>query len=380
MYTAKWLDIVLYLGCIQGVFLTILLWKKRPENKKAVNYLIALVGLVSILVFGRVSYQPEWLQKFALVILLPDVILFLAGPLLWFFTRSLLQFPLPPRKYRWLHFSPAIFHCTILNLSIGLSLSRQLQILTTQEIILSFHFIEIAAILSLSYYLYRSYLDHQTYRKNYGMGFSEPLKTTFLNYFFLFVFAMACIWTFGYISNLVVDRPDYTIYSIIWVLITFAIYYLAYMTIAYPKILALPKVVDNSTHEASTSPVNIFPQIELLKAHMATEKPYLDTSIKLGDLADQLGWPKHELSKVINQGFGVNFFDFINKYRIEEFIQSKQLPDNQHSQILELAYSVGFNSKSAFNRAFKKETATSPSDFFKQSFNSTANFSQSNDN
>lgn len=97
---------------------------------------------------------------------------------------------------------------------------------------------------------------------------------------------------------------------------------------------------------------------------MAREKPYLNPEIKIGELADELDLPKHQLSRLINLGFGKNFFDFVNGYRVREFIRLRQEDGSVSYNTLELAFQSGFNSKSAFNRAFRKEIGKSPRDYF----------------
>jgi len=98
---------------------------------------------------------------------------------------------------------------------------------------------------------------------------------------------------------------------------------------------------------------------------MKTEKPYLDPMIGLQELAQKLSIPPHDLSQVLNTTLEQNFFDFINSYRIEE---SKKIfsedPSNKKT-ILEILYESGFNSKSVFNIAFKKQTGLTPTQFRK---------------
>ena len=94
---------------------------------------------------------------------------------------------------------------------------------------------------------------------------------------------------------------------------------------------------------------------------MLHHKPFLLPEIKIGDLASQLDLPQAELSRRINQGYQKNFFDFINTYRVREFIQLRQQPDYAQRNTLELAFQAGFNSKSAFNPAFARHTGQSPS-------------------
>ena len=94
---------------------------------------------------------------------------------------------------------------------------------------------------------------------------------------------------------------------------------------------------------------------------MADEKPYLDSKLSLVALAKILDVSPNQLSQIINQKAKVNFHDFINAYRVEEFIQNAN--KNKSFSLLALALDSGFNSKSSFNTIFKKQKGVTPSQF-----------------
>ena len=98
---------------------------------------------------------------------------------------------------------------------------------------------------------------------------------------------------------------------------------------------------------------------------MADEKPYLDGNLTIRHLAEISGIPSYHLSRILNETIGRKFFDFVNQYRIEEAKQRLTDPASSHLSILAIGLDVGFNSKSAFNAAFKKIAGTTPSDFRK---------------
>src|SRR5262245_24598314 len=108
---------------------------------------------------------------------------------------------------------------------------------------------------------------------------------------------------------------------------------------------------------------------ERLLAYMENNKPYLKFDLKISELADLLSVQPYQLSQVINDAFSVSFYDFINKYRVEE-AKKLLVEDNRNFKILAIAYEVGFNSKATFNRAFKKFTDLTPS-AFKEKFSSS---------
>lgn len=109
-------------------------------------------------------------------------------------------------------------------------------------------------------------------------------------------------------------------------------------------------------------------QIEFLKDFMIKNEPYLDSSLTILDLAEQVKMPVKDLSALINLYMKKHFFDFINEYRIEKSKEILKDPSQKDLTILEILYEVGFNSKSSFSTSFKKHTGKTPTDFRKNSF------------
>ncbi|MEX2117920.1 MAG: helix-turn-helix domain-containing protein [Bacteroidota bacterium] len=101
-----------------------------------------------------------------------------------------------------------------------------------------------------------------------------------------------------------------------------------------------------------------------LKRLMAEEGLYKRTDLSITDLSSRLGVHQNYLSQVINQIEKKNFYDFVNSYRIEEFKRLLSIPKNQNLTLLSLAFDCGFNSKTSFNRCFKKATGQTPSQYF----------------
>lgn len=103
-----------------------------------------------------------------------------------------------------------------------------------------------------------------------------------------------------------------------------------------------------------------------LTSVMQTDKPYKDAELTLNNLAQLIEIHPNYLSQVINSKEEKNFYDFINDHRIEEFKRIVGLSENKKYTLLSLAFECGFNSKTAFNRSFKKATGLSPSDYLRQ--------------
>jgi AraC-like DNA-binding protein len=95
------------------------------------------------------------------------------------------------------------------------------------------------------------------------------------------------------------------------------------------------------------------------------EKIFRDGDLTLISLAEKLGITPHQLSWIINDKMNQSFATLINRYRIEEV--KKNLADGakNDSTILQMALDSGFSTKTAFNRAFKKFTGLTPSQYRK---------------
>jgi AraC-like DNA-binding protein len=96
------------------------------------------------------------------------------------------------------------------------------------------------------------------------------------------------------------------------------------------------------------------------------EKVYENPELSLTQVAKQLKTNASVVSKVINQGFQLNFNDFINNFRIEAVKEKLKAGEQKKQTLLGIAYDCGFNSKATFNRAFKKVTMLSPKEWLEK--------------
>lgn len=105
---------------------------------------------------------------------------------------------------------------------------------------------------------------------------------------------------------------------------------------------------------------------EKLDALMNQKQLFKNSNLSLGDLAKEIDLHPNYLSQIINENGGQSFYDYVNTFRVTEF--KKLIEKNEHEKftLLTLAYECGFNSKSSFNRYFKKLTGETPSQYAKK--------------
>jgi AraC-like DNA-binding protein len=102
-----------------------------------------------------------------------------------------------------------------------------------------------------------------------------------------------------------------------------------------------------------------------LSSLMEKEKLFLDNDLNLPTVAEKMGISIHEASFLINETTNDNFYNFINKYRVEEAKKLLASAKMDELNILGIAFTAGFNSKTTFNTTFKRIVGVSPSQYSK---------------
>lgn len=103
-----------------------------------------------------------------------------------------------------------------------------------------------------------------------------------------------------------------------------------------------------------------------LSSLMENDRLFLDNDLNLPAVAEKLGISIHETSFLINETTKDNFYNFINKYRIEEAKRLLASSRMDELNILGIAFASGFNSKTTFNTTFKRLVGISPSEYAKE--------------
>nr|WP_321236219.1 AraC family transcriptional regulator [uncultured Psychroserpens sp.] len=157
-----------------------------------------------------------------------------------------------------------------------------------------------------------------------------------------------------YFYNYSLERSDYYPLYILMATITIWIAAEAYLK---PEIILLEKEQNKTKREPSEEKIN---QSNWLKNQMEANLFYLNSELTLRRLAEELEMHPNTLSNIINEGLDKSFSDFINEYRIKAVINRLEDSDYANITLLGIAYDCGFNSKTTFNRVFKKTTGKTP--------------------
>ena len=142
----------------------------------------------------------------------------------------------------------------------------------------------------------------------------------------------------------------------------------SFQTLRYPQLFFLDPLrpssdINDRYKKSSLSSETREAYLQKLKDALEKDELFLNRELRLSDLANHLAISPHHLSQVINEGFQQNFFDLVNKYRVES--AKKKIAESSKKSLLQIAFEVGFNNKTSFNNAFKRHVGMTPSQFRK---------------
>ena len=152
------------------------------------------------------------------------------------------------------------------------------------------------------------------------------------------------------------------------ILTFFMVYWIGYNGFSQPEIFRKRQFFIN---EKTTTTINEIIEVsdesieefKTLKAKIETEKLFSNHDLNLQNLADAVYVKEKQLSKLINQHSNTNFYQFINRFRVNEFKKLMQSPKASQLSILGLAQEAGFSSKSTFYTAFKSLEGMTPKEY-----------------
>lgn len=243
-----------------------------------------------------------------------------------------------------------------------------------QEII----FLNISLHLQAIIYLIAGFIALNRARKIFRENYSSSTITTYKWLFQLLIFT-SLLYVVALIKNILKYYGAVDIFNnaqtVVVLFVLSIVCWYVLKALRYPNLfsgvdskITLTQNFANGNDTGQDS--NYSNQIENLISYMESEKPYLNPSLSLRNLSDQMGMNSRELSIIINQRLNQHFFDFVNGYRIKEAMNILVDPAKKDETILEILYNVGFNSKSSFNTAFKKHTGKTPTEFRKTGYKS----------
>ena len=217
-------------------------------------------------------------------------------------------------------------------------------------------------------YWFLSLRQFLRFRYNLKNELSYTLKTQFFLNFLIAIGVCLLVWISMYFISLFgPENIEREARKFIWLGIAFIILFIAYYGMIAPNVFRIQSF--NLSQKYSQSKLS-HKDLDTLKTQleqmMTAKKPYLNNKLMKAELATMLGISNPELARLLNERIGMNFFDFVNYYRIKEFVALAKTDKAKELTFFGLAQEAGFNSKTTFNKSFKNLMGTSPSTYFSE--------------
>ena len=218
--------------------------------------------------------------------------------------------------------------------------------------------------------IYIIYKKIKTYEKeNFTYNNKRvTIETKWLKKILLFGVLICFVWVVLILYN---NINSLTLFSnknryFLWISNSALIYYLGYLGIYYNGIFKQRNEIRKNNKLVKKKIFIQKNKVENIKNDISNKKIFLDPNLSLQLVAKKYSLNESYLSQIFNKESEINFPTFINKLRVEE---SKKLLINTNYKaydIISIALEAGFNSKSVFYNAFKKETGLTPTQYRKQ--------------
>lgn len=362
--------LILIIGqCIFLIFAIQYIPKKNSGTNRIIQYLL---GIYSFYLLERTLESEmgnlvadEFYYFF-------NVFYLIIGPLFYTYIRRLLFYKNEKYHLHYVHYLPVLiyliygyFHLYSFDSIENLELYKDNLFLT----------VEVLFFISITAYLFKSYILFKYYQKNEIKELSfRPNSIRYIQISLLCLTLYVLFWLIGIFEVLDiiswVKRP--LIYDISCLIFGVQIYVVSFYKLKYPEIFKIP-FPSKETHtihkRKKMSEGEILEIQNLVKDFFEVKKGYRRADLSLSILAHEISSTTNKLSWVLNNSYEKTFYELVNEYRVAEF--AKRIEKNEHKELtlIALAREVGFNSKSTFYKAFKKITKMTPSEYIKANWN-----------
>jgi AraC-like DNA-binding protein len=364
---------VLNIGIILSFFLSLLLFSKKDKSLTD-NILSLWLTVIGIHLTGYFLYHQGYWEVYPHLIGITVPFPFLYGPLLYLYVLYSIKGSSRLRMIDLLHFAPfLISYVYMIPFYFFYTAEEKIQVdkglvddygIFTNIMLIGF----LISGLSYSVVAYRKLMQHQKIIQE-NFSYSNRINLNWLRYAILGIGAVFVTAAIVSVLREVLDfqfpfNGDILFYSLV---VAFVVY-IGYSGIRQQNLFSnsitqeeeLTNIASEYKRSGLKTDVAVSKHRELTDL-MENEKLYLDPKLSLNMLSRKLAISSNHLSQIINQYEKVNFHDFVNSYRVEEFIQRAQ--SNKNFTLLAHALDSGFNSKSSFNSIFKKLKSQSPTQY-----------------
>ncbi len=365
------LDFVYFYAALIGFFLALAINFTKKGNRYAKLFISGFIAFHSLFILEFVMFTSRLILSYPHIYRISSAVALLFGPLLFFYFRSLSQ----KSKFQTkdvLHFIPTIILLIFLvPIYFEASPDKLKRMLLISDVNKNYDvFTFLVKIASLIFYAFCIWKFQFSKMNTHDSIFQKPsIKKWFKNLYRIHVAYILAYMFYGIFAYVIKSDISIVVYHFQIAAMTIMILYIAYMAFVQPSIFMVDiagelNTVFTSKYEKSGLTPGLSNELkEQLIKLLIEEKIYKNSDINLEILSNKLNTTRHNTSQIINEHFKMNFFELINKFRIKEAIRLLESDTHGNLNIIDVAYEIGYNNKVTFNKAFKRETSVTPSEY-----------------
>jgi AraC-like DNA-binding protein len=369
------IHLILILGAAQGFFLTILIFHKYSDLY-ANRFLGGIMLMMSIILIHLVLDELDVYTSIPLLKYLIETLPLLIGPMHYLYARALMQNEKYSLKVLWPHALPALIYLVYRIFFLLFSSGAYMDGESDPVYIVYNWMINIQALIYMLVVL--RMINSYTHSLKDMFAALENVKLTWLRNISLLMTSLLIIFLMENVLFLIHINFSH-FFNLTSTIMAVSVYALGYMGVSRSEVFLSQEIA---------TPISQLPQMETatksaayeksglseekakeykkqLIAVMDNEKLFRDSNLTLSKVAEKLSISTHNLSEVINKQIKMNFFDFVNAYRVQQVKKDLLDKEKENLTLIAIAFDAGFNSKSSFNAIFKKHTGKTPSEFRK---------------
>ncbi|AXG72191.1 DNA-binding transcriptional regulator SoxS [Kordia sp. SMS9] len=362
------IDLILFTGIVQGIFLMISLQFISKKNKAANSILMIIIG-ISIVVFARemLSYQldPKIFWRTALF---TESTIYLFAPLLYLYFKVLVFRDTSQNKLSFKHYILSILMLCYFFWTLSLSLKEYMTILGAKGLYIVYFIMESVGMLSFAFYTYLSFqILNQVKNTTHPTEYTQKIAR-YIQYILIGISLITLSWAIGIFNIYILKNYNSFInYKLIWISITIFLFIVGYFSFTQPEVVRLPVKKKAPTKKRLTQEeINTIK--EKITILIEEEHLYTQSDLNLKMLAKKLDTTANNLSWFLNSVYEKTFYEYINAYRVKAFLQKIEAGEHKKQTLLSIAMDAGFNSKSTFNKTFKSLMNDTPSRYIEKMY------------
>jgi len=365
-------NIAIAISTVVGITFGFLLIFTQRKNKVANRFMAAVIMIMSLWLTWVYMGDMKVLDYFPRLTWFPiTTYLLIIGPLLYFYVNKI-AFPEESfKKKQLLHFSPIIAEFLFHAFLVSESYHSGIVIHRTYTFDLISPFFQLAAIISVAVYVIYAIKKIKAFNAllviNHSNG--EKYKLTWLQRVITFFGIMWMLWLpYTFIDYLFFDyHLNFKYYYPLYLVMGIVSVWMGMEAFLRPEyiLVHIASLKEKKTKIGAPPLEDLKDKIIWLKNEMEQNLFFLNPELTLNSLSESLHIHPNILSRIVNEGTGQNFSDFVNEYRVNTVIEKIANPLYKNITLLGIAHESGFNSKTSFYRTFKKFTNKTPSEYLK---------------